>query len=201
MAARQTRVFVPWEEPYDNDDWCETLLGRVIKPLVDEHPSLEWFWFSRYRQRRAGSSEDCCLGKIPPEFERATLWRSVRFRFDIPETDRGRFEREGTVRIREKGCAISDWREFDTVSDLGGNRFLGGKRCQSRQIERSELVTSFLQAISKLVLHALVGPDDEGRFRVERNDHDQNPLGSSFQSLHHMFCNISNIIAAMSRVR
>ena len=49
-------------------------------------------------------------------------------------------------------------------------------------------------ATSRLVIDALVGPDGQGRYRLETNDvQSQNPRGSTFQSLLHLFCNITNV--------
>lgn len=62
MLTRQTRIFVPSSEPLQ--DWAETLLGRVLLPLLQAPDCpLIWFWFSRYG---AGleDSQDCSLGKI-----------------------------------------------------------------------------------------------------------------------------------------
>jgi hypothetical protein len=45
-----------------------------------------------------------------------------------------------------------------------------------------------------LVIDALVGPNSQGRYRLESNDDLlQNPRGSTFQSLLHMFCNITSV--------
>jgi len=192
MATRQTRIFVPWGAPYDHD-WCATLLGRVIGPLVDAYQGLEWFWFSRYVQEREGSSENCDLSKIPGKYELRRKWKSVRFRYRIRDAEREGFEDKGSAIICEEGCAISDWRAYDAIADLGSNRFLGGDRSSTRRAQRMELVSSFLHVVSKLVLHALTGPDDGGRFSLEQNDHELNPLGSSFESMHHMFCNVTAV--------
>jgi hypothetical protein len=48
-------------------------------------------------------------------------------------------------------------------------------------------------AISRLVIDALVGPDHLGRYRLERNDCNGNPQGSTFETLLHLFCNITNV--------
>jgi hypothetical protein len=44
-----------------------------------------------------------------------------------------------------------------------------------------------------LVIDALVGPDPQGRYEIEVNDNQQNPLRSSFESVHHLFCNITDV--------
>jgi hypothetical protein len=41
----------------------------------------------------------------------------------------------------------------------------------------------------------LIGPDpNDGQYRIEQNSYfEQNPNGSSFESVHHVFCNITNV--------
>ncbi|HVP20264.1 MAG TPA: hypothetical protein VMS73_00230, partial [Anaerolineaceae bacterium] len=79
------------------------------------------------------------------------------------------------------------------LADLGGNRFLGGEnRPIDKQTQRAQFVTCFLQSVSALVIDSLVGPDPENRYQIEYNNElQQNPNGSTFESLHHLFCNIS----------
>jgi hypothetical protein len=44
------------------------------------------------------------------------------------------------------------------------------------------------------MIDALAGPNEAGRFRMETNDdRGQNPRDSTFQSLLHLFCNITNV--------
>ena len=196
MAIRQTRIFVPNTVPYDNATWAETLLGRVIRPLVHQHP-IEWYWFSRYDQSLEGDWGDCDKRKVLEARHRLEWnghFRSLRLRFRLSDADVQAFEQDGAQSIEDEGCVISDWRDFDPVAHLGGDRFVGEDRDARRRRERAKLVVSFLDAVSKLVLHSLIGPDAEGRFRIESNDdRQQNPLGSSFESIHHLFCNITGV--------
>jgi len=56
------------------------------------------------------------------------------------------------------------------------------------------LVNHLYWATSKLVIDALVGPDDQGRYRPEQNHcRDFNPQGSTFQSPLHLICNITSV--------
>ena len=48
--------------------------------------------------------------------------------------------------------------------------------------------------MTRLTLHALVPADAQGRFKIEDNDHDENPQNSAFFSLHHLFCNTTEVI-------
>jgi len=193
MAIRQTRIFVPNAVPYNGETWAETLLGRVIQPLLQSHPTIHWFWFSRYYAPPSIDSGDCDINFVPKEFQINESLRSFRFRFALPDSDTQTFEENGSLRIKDEKCVISDWRDYGLVADLGGNRFVGEVRDNARRTERANLVVSFLHSLSKLVLHTLIGPDTEGRFHIESNDDRQNPLYSSFNSMHHLFCNITAV--------
>jgi hypothetical protein len=190
MAIRQTRIFVPNEAPYKRETWVETLLGRVIQPLIKRHLAVNWFWFSRYIAPSIDSG-DCNVDIVPNYFQTNGLLRSVRFRFELPDVDVQAFEQNGSLLITKERCVISDWRDYDLVEDLGGDRFVGEIRSVIRREERAKLVASYLNTVSKLVLHSLIGPDAEGQFFLESNDDQQNPLKSSFESMHHLFCNMT----------
>ncbi len=198
MVIRQFRVFVRSNESLE--DWAETLIGKVFCPLVDEFSdNLEWFWFSRYASVN-GDIDDCDFNQIPEDFllhqqDSKKYHRSMRFRFSIPNDKQVVFEKRAHVIIQNEGYYISDIRDYDHVKDLAQDRFLGNenRRPQNRG-QRAILVAYLFCAIARLVIDALVGPDGKGRFRMERNDvHSENPKDSSFQSLHHLFCNITNV--------
>lgn len=199
MSIRQTRIFVPAAEP--EDDWAETLAGRVLRPLTVEFAErLDWFWFSRYGST-SDDSGDCDIAQIPGtykgprESDGREIHRSLRFRFSVHDDRQAEFERRAFELIDGHGYAISDFRPYDFVADTGSNRFLGNEnRLPGRAAQRALLVTQFYMTTSRLVIDALVGPDEQGRYRLESNDDEaENPAGSSFQSLHHLFCNITSV--------
>jgi hypothetical protein len=200
MPIRQTRIFVKSNESPEN--WAETLIGRVFSPLTREFAdSLDWFWFSRYGGP-ADDSGDCDVSSIPEEYKLpldpagGPVHRSMRFRFNVPDHDKASaFESRATQLIDKGGYRISDFRDYEFVVDTGSNRFLGVEnRLSGRSEDRARLATDFYWVASRLVIDALVGPDDDGRFRLETNDdRANNPRGSTFQSLLHMFCNITNV--------
>ena len=199
MAVRQTRVFVRSDEP--QGDWAETLIGRVFRPLTKEFAdALGWFWFSRYADH-ADDSGDCDVSLIPDDYKRPLdpggipFHRSMRFRFKVTDGPWEAFEQRAAELIDEGGYRVSDFRDYDFVRDTGSNRFLGVENRQpGRAEQRGILATTFYWITSKLVIDALVGPDAQGRFRMERNDDlAQNPRGSTFQSLLHLYCNITNV--------
>lgn len=173
----------------------------VFTPLTNEFAAaLEWFWFSRY-VLRADDSADCDIAAIPDEFKQPLdpggnpIHRSMRFRFKVSEDQQGQFERRASELIAASGYRISDFRAYDAVGDTGSDRFLGVEnRGEGRRGQRAALVTDLYCAIARLVIDALVGPDEQGRFRLEINDDNlSNPRASTFQSIHHLFCNITDV--------
>jgi hypothetical protein len=183
------------------DGWVETLVGRIICPLVDSFESdLAWYWFSRYSWIVGVSGEDithCEFSVIPAVAKRALpghrwpLIRSLRFRFEITDLRRAAFESKLRQLLKKHGAFISDVREYDCVDDLGSDRFLGGRRHSRQQrIRRSKLIVEYLNILSRLFIAELGGPDARGRFSLARNKSRQNPNHSTFESVHHMLCNM-----------
>lgn len=200
MSVRQTRIFVPPTAPFDEGDWVCTVVGHVVAP-VSRLPGLGWFQFNRYVQSRADSGGDCDISGIPEGFgasENGGRWtssgatgafRSIRFRYRIDDGQQAAFEGQVRALITAQGCAISDFRDFDLLGDYGGERFRDAAK-PHLSADRGELMGQFLCAVTKLFLHGLVGPDAAGRFSQEPNTHQENPLGSRFESVHHLFCNM-----------
>jgi len=200
MAIRQTRIFVLSKEPLEN--WAETILGKVICPLTNDFmDSLEWFWFSRYVNEIGKDESNCKMEGIPDEYKQALrpdgpgIHRSLRFRYNIKDNQRESFEKRAEGLINHHSYAISDFRDYNFVADTGSTRFLGvEKRFAGRNAHRALLATQFYMATSRLVLDALVGPDNQGRFKFETaDDLVNNPQKSTFQSFLHLFCNITNV--------
>lgn len=203
MPILQTRIFVNSDEP---NDWVETLLGRIIKPITTEfNEHLEWFWFSRYASLSAVEGEDrgdCEIEAIPeickrpiPGTNGQAFHRSVRFRFEIAAEAKDNFETRLRALIGDFGYAISDVRPYDELSDTGGPRFLATEnRSDAKAQLRARLVSHVFCTSSRLLLDMLIGPDANGRFRVESNDFTaQNPNFSSLESVHHIFWNLTAV--------
>lgn len=67
-------------------------------------------------------------------------------------------------------------------------------RLPANLAKRAQLVTHFLRCISELFIDTLVGPDPENRYRLEYNGKlQQNQNASTFESLHHLFCNMTQV--------
>lgn len=193
MSYRQTRIFVPTAIPFDHDQfWVETLVAHVIAPVVAAFPTIEWFWFSRYAATSEDSG-DCDISVIPEEFAVGPwkIYRSLRFRYSVPDVEREALEAQCLNLIESLGCRISDVRDYDPIADLATERFLGGVITPERRAARAQYMTQFLCATCQLFMHTLAGPDPDGRYRAEPNsERSNNPHGNTFESVHHLFCNI-----------
>lgn len=193
MSYRQTRIFIPNAVPFDNHQiWVETLVGNVIVPVVTSFPALHWFWFSRYGATRDDSG-DCDINVIPEAFAVGTsnVYRSLRFRYFIPDAERETFETQCADLINSIGCRISDFRDYDPIGDLAWERFLGGAYAPEAREARAQRMAEFLCATCRLFMHTLEGPDADKRYRAEANsERGNNPHGNTFESVHHLFCNI-----------
>lgn len=193
MSYRQTRIFIPSAIPFDSHQiWAETLVGNVIAPVVAAFPTLEWFWFSRYGATRDDSG-DCDINVIPEAFAvgASKIYRSLRFRYSIPDGEREAFETQCRNLIDSVGSRISDCRDYDPIGDLASERFLGGSSTPARREARASCMAQFLCATCRLFMHSLEGPDADRRYREEPNlERANNPHGHTFESVHHLFCNI-----------
>ena len=201
MVARQTRIFVPPTALFSHDFWVETLLGTVIAPLVEHAPAPHWFWFARYVSDSTDSG-DCDMSAIPAAFGTDSQYisngaegrfRSLRFRYGLAKNELESFEERARQLIEQNQCAVSDFRDYDYVNELGGSRFLAGHSDPQRQLERARLVLQNFSTLSKLYLHTLTGPDQNGIYRTEQSESEQNPRQSIFESVHHYFCNICEV--------
>ena len=139
--------FVRSSEPVT--DWAETLIGKVFRPLTNEFgDALIWFWFSRYGQE-ASDSGDCEIAAIPAEYKEPLepsgvgVHRSMRLRFNIDSAQTcSTFEQRARELIDEGGYRISDFREYDYVSDAGNNRFLGNENRRPGRPEQGHNLSS-----------------------------------------------------------
>jgi hypothetical protein len=191
MSLLEIRIFVRGDEA--QPDWAETLIGRVIRPLTNEFKNrLVWFWFSRYETSHR-DLEPCDFDAIPVEYARP-FYRSLRFRLNVPDEFQQGFTQTAERLFNRHRYWISSFREYRAVEDTGRDRFLGVEnRLPGRAEQRSLLINNLYFAISQLVIDALVGPDEQDRYRLEHNDAPENPRGSTFQSILHLFCNITNV--------
>ena len=195
MTTRQTRIFAPPSGRFDTAYWAETLVGTILVPVLKEYQGIHCFWFSRYDCTAENDSGDCDINIIKQHVTPMTNghFRSVRFRYRVSKEAAESFEARLQEQISKLDCHVSDFRSYDWVGDLGGERHLAAPRSSERKQARADLVGECYCSISKLVIATLVGPDADGRYSPEVNDNNQNPQNSTFESIHHLFCNISAV--------
>ena len=202
MAIRQTRIFVPWNDQFGHGHWYTTLLGRVIRPIVESHSELEWFWFSRYFNH--DDDGDCEMDVLPSEFFASdstpdglirNFHRSIRFRYSLPDDLIEAFEQEANQGINGEGCFGNFWRPYIRIDDLGNAQHVGEIRDRLRSEQRAEIITSYYSSIARLLLHSLVGPDGDGLYRFETND---TFYGFPFERIIHLLGNMTDCSVAVS---
>ena len=199
MTIRQTRIFVPPVTPFNDFFWPETLVGAILAPITTV---TEWFWFSRYCLPKDKDPGDCDVHSIPDEFGvnqffqtigALGYFRSMRFRYKVPDDQEESFEANLRERIVSNGCVISDFRPYIIMDDLGGDRFIVPDSSLHRRIERVDLMVNFLCDVCRLFIHALEGPDIDGKYHLETNKNQNNLGGTLFESGRHLFCNITGV--------
>jgi hypothetical protein len=192
---RQTRIFAPHRGRYEHERWAETMIGQIVAPVVDQfHESLAWYWFTRYKEGRDGSAGDCDLARIPLDFmdQENDSYRSIRFRYAVAAEQCDALEERCRQLINEQGCAISDFRDYEILADLASDRHLEEPRTQERCERRARLVVEQYWAVSKLILDALQGPDEDGRYHLPHHSLSAAELvrgETPFRTFHHIFCN------------
>jgi hypothetical protein len=192
---RQTRIFAPHDGLFSHERWAETVIGSIIKPVVNNFPdALEWYWFTRYTQLLNGDTGDCDFEKIPQDFiDPNGLNKSIRFRYAINDKTCEAFEVQCRQLVENAGCVITDFRPYSILDDLGGKNHLEEPRTPERIENRAKLVVANYHSIAALILDALIGPDEEGYFSLPHHHQVDPQQETPFHRLHHIFCNASDI--------
>ncbi|MBL4886655.1 MAG: hypothetical protein JKY95_19285 [Planctomycetaceae bacterium] len=205
--TRQICIFAPNKQPFGNANWSNTILGHIIKPLVEKY-NPEWYWFSRYTDENFGSiNTDFDSSKIPVEFFNFSMDGTpvnstmIRFRFKIESSKSSEFEKESVEQIQKMGCASSGCCDYGFDGELGGPRFndnyidpnqlAGDEKTHAEESNkrRAILVGKMFHSISELTLDSLDGPDSDNVCKSTTNNHPQNINDTSWDSIHHIFCN------------
>jgi hypothetical protein len=193
MHPIQTRIFLPRISPFNGPLEIETAVGLIIRPLVERY-QIQYFWFSRYGEMAEGSAGDTDFSRVPTSFARGEHWVSVRFRMWVTNESRQQLESDLFQLVSNAGCFISDVRDYPDLDDLASARFCGEALTPERRSARRDFMRDFLTASARLFIHMLQGPDELGQFRFETNTRDgNNPDGNTLQSVHHLFCNMTNV--------
>jgi len=202
MTIRQTRIWIPRTKRFETL-WAETVFGAIIAPVVRKYRvALKWFWFTRYGCVPELDSGDSDFSKVPADFKDPETgeFRSVKFRYclfslspylskRVPKS----FESMVQKLVTEAGCLITDFRDYDYLADLGGSRHLEGEPTKERSKERALLVAENYCSLSKLVLHALKGPDHWGRYALPHSCWNPYDGETPFHVIHHILCNMTHL--------
>lgn len=189
---RQTRIFAPMTALFSHAFWAETLLGHIIKPSIYEfEQALTWYWFTRYVQTPDGDSGDCVLSDIPKSFmdPGSRYYKSIRFRYAVADDKTGEFEDYVSSLIDHVGCAISDFREYNILEDLGGDRHIEEPRTPERRQRRAQLVVQNYFSVARLILDALAGPDGDRRYWLPHQKNYNPQQETPFGVFRHVYCN------------
>jgi hypothetical protein len=191
---RQVRIFAPLGDLYEHERWAETMIGRIIAPVVRQsEDSLDWYWFTRYVTEADEAAGDCNLAAIPANFmHRETgYYQSMRFRYSVQDEAQADFEERCRALIGDAACAISGFLDYQILDDLGGTRHVEEPRTQERRERRAQLVAEHYYSVAKLILDALKGPDPDGRYHLPH--HEPFTGETPFQAFHHIYCNATDV--------
>lgn len=158
--------------------------------------ALDWCWATKYVVPWSG---DPVGDKVPAahamKVQGQDYGRFVKLRYR--SSDAGPFEDELRCLETTHGWHVHT-RDYDLVDDLGSDRYvpteqlsgLGLQQQHQRRTRRAEGLASFLHLGLLLALDTLVQDGNEWRFEV--NDHKENPTKTSFQSMLHLMCNLTD---------
>jgi hypothetical protein len=196
----QIRIFAL---PMPKDNFYQTLLGLIIKPLINEFKTdLNWFWFSRYwlGKDRYGvwiDIGDCDFEKIDAKFkaplqgETSPCHRSVRFRINIKDEAFPKFEARVKALTAQWNYGISGFLPYDYIADTANSRMLGVENPDTEtKKRRAEIVTNYYHSIAKFMLDSLVKLEGKNEYQFEHNHYWGNEV-EPYTRLLHMFRNIT----------
>lgn len=164
LVHKSLHLKLPNTPPYNTVSALETFAGEHVMPFASH---FHWFWFSRYGS--VGSWE-------------------IRFRFateNFPAVEAHYNHLVASFAHGEEGCG-----EYNYVTDLGGQRFLGDDASNADKTLRAGLVYDFLTASARLLLASLVRNPD-GIWKHEREALSRRNRESPLESAHHHFCNMT----------
>ena len=187
MNDREALIFV---QPNGQDfkKCATTVLGELAGTIRDT--TFDWCWAAKYTPEWTADARHY---RVPERFKvmfgqvEHSSFVKFRYRTDDPDTF------ESAVQEIAKGrgwhAAFGD---YNLVEDLGTPRFLAAEQGSSthRRTERADLLARFLYQALLLALDALVKDGNDWRF--ERSTDAQNPTQSTFQSIVHLVCNLTD---------
>lgn len=183
--VQELRVYFP-SDRYPDINWVNEIVGKVVKPIVDTY-EFRWIWVTRYIELVSHA--------IPPAYEirhnnlNEVQNAYIRFRLSVEDKSAQHHARE---LAQAAGYHTSAWEHYAVVDDLGSNRFIYAEASDSERVERAHHIAMFMSSTTSLLVHSL--REDRGKWMIESNsDRENNPDNSFFQSVHHLFCNTTEV--------
>jgi hypothetical protein len=191
LDAKALHIFSP-DTQVNNLNWVEQILGDVVLPLLTQFgQKIEWIWLTRYMDNY--NQDNPPVGyKLTDEYKGHGFYRYVVFRCSVDKSIEPELHLLAQNLAKEKGYFAPEWLIYNVVDDLGNDRFAPTDASSQFRQDRAHLVVRLIDSTVRLMLHSLIR-DEKGMRRLEKNVSPQNPNGSIFESLHHLFCNASGV--------
>jgi hypothetical protein len=166
---------------------------KSIQAEFSEH--LRWMWVTRYGESLESvlpvtTTDDSPEKEIPQEFIADGFTRRIIFRTACDETTMGTVQRR-LLELTQENSLHTRITPYDLVQDLGSDRFAAPYSDANARARRAELVMLFVDATVRLMLDALIV--ENGQWTLQKWEHRENRTGSFFDSIHHLFCNLTNL--------
>jgi hypothetical protein len=191
--VQSLNIFAPANQFYQ-DNWVEQILGTTIKPIYEQYEDdIRWLWVTRYAGKY-NEAKPPTGTQIPEEYLLNGHYRYIWFRISILEDTKEQLQDDLLGLANSAGCYIhpNGWMDYDVVNDLGSNRFIIKGANTPERINRAKKVAYFIDATVRLMLDMLI-EEKPGLWVFESNENEQNPNGSVFESVHHLFCNSTQV--------
>ena len=192
--AQALHIFAPSRDPF-GQYWVEQILGEVLRPVLADYDNvISWVWVTRYSGKY--TDNDPPLGiAVPQEFHTNGWFRYIVLRLHANSGLRESVHSRTVELAQACGCFTDPrgWIQYDPIKDVGGDRFIRNDADHSQRIERARLIVQFVDTTIRLMLHSL-SRDTAGNWLTEPNMiPKQNPKGSIFESIRHLFCNATGV--------
>lgn len=173
MELKSIYLQIPKHKPFDRGDWFEAFIGNFVIPILDRK-LIHSYWFSRYSEVRNNQYVN-----------------EVRFRIKIK--DYSLIESQVDDLIKHFNLASMIGEENYQGAEFLDRRFNGEKLKKGSPIKRQQLIWNFLYAASSLYVDTFSHKDQDNYwYREENHDRSNNIDGETFESIHHLMCNLSN---------
>lgn len=191
--ANELYIYMPENFEYEKD-WENQILGNVIKPIIENYEDkLEWVWATSYII--PNNSNRLVSDHIyPSDYKENKYFYYLVVRFAAKTFNDYKYilEQIGKLSAKYHYYIPFEARIWSFMPDIGGDRFNRVDSGISERKHRSKLILEFMYSTLKLKIDSLIKQDD--RWEEELNvDTIQNPDNSFFQSVHHLFCNVTQV--------